>query len=800
MLKIESVNKYYNKGKKNQIHVIDNITLTLNDNGLVALLGSSGCGKTTLLNVIGGLDKIRSGKIYINDKKISSKRSKKVDKIRNLEVGYIFQDYKLINDKSVFDNVAIVLKMIGIKDEEEIKKRVEFVLDKVGMLRYKRRPANMLSGGEKQRVAIARAIVKHPTIILADEPTGNLDSKNSLEVMKILQAISKERLVILVTHEQQLAKFYSNRIIEIKDGKVISDTENKDTIELDYELDSTFYLKDFENHNVVKDDTYDINVYSHNNEKIKIELVVANGNIYIKSNGLEKVEVVDENSSIEFLNEHYKKTTKEELDKYTFDYSEIKKKRYSSINNVFTSIISGFKKILDYSFIKKMLLIGFFLSGAFIMYAVSSIYASYQIYDKDFVTMNKDYLSVNMKEIKVKDYLKYESLDNIDYMLPGNSLVDIHIKYDDYLQSEYLEDTFSLSLASTKLINEEDIILGKLVEKDDEIILDKVSVDKFLKSDMAKMIGIKKEKDIIGRKVKINMTEKEYTIVGMVDNDCPCFYANENAFINILYYQIIGTNDDGMIYDYNDFKNDIKIKKGRKPRNDYEVIVNYDNKDSMKLKKRISTKVNGVKLKVVGYYTSKHSMNNYLVSENTLKYHVIDKSSDITIYSNDKDATIDYFKENKMNIVDTYEESKRLYNESIKDDRNSTLIASSIILLISLIEIFLMIRSSFLSRIKEVGILRAIGVKKKDIYKMFTGEIIAITTVGGIPGIAFCSYVLEKISNNEIFPIDKFVVNSTTVLAAVVIMYVFNLIIGLLPVFNTIRKTPASILSRHDLD
>ena len=191
MITLQNVNKYFNRHKKNQVHVINNISLKLNDTGLVAFLGPSGCGKTTMLNVIGGLDKIKNGKIYIDNKKISSKCSYKVDKIRNISIGYIFQDYKLIDNLSVYDNVALVLTMIGIKDKKEIKKRVEYVLEKVDMARYKNRPAGMLSGGERQRVAVARAIVKDPDIILADEPTGNLDSKNSLEIMKIIKAISK---------------------------------------------------------------------------------------------------------------------------------------------------------------------------------------------------------------------------------------------------------------------------------------------------------------------------------------------------------------------------------------------------------------------------------------------------------------------------------------------------------------------------------------------------------------------------------------------------------------------------------
>lgn len=228
MLEIKGAKKYFNRHKKNQVCAIDDTTLTLDNNGLVALLGPSGCGKTTLLNSIGGLDKLSKGSIFIDGKKISSRFSYKVDKIRNLNVGYIFQDYKLVEDLSVYDNVSIVLKMIGIKDKNEIKKRVEYVLDKVGMLRYKKRPASMLSGGERQRVGIARAIVKDPDIILADEPTGNLDSKSALEVIKLLSEISKEKLVIIVTHNYEQVENYATRKIKMHDGRVLEDKKLKD--------------------------------------------------------------------------------------------------------------------------------------------------------------------------------------------------------------------------------------------------------------------------------------------------------------------------------------------------------------------------------------------------------------------------------------------------------------------------------------------------------------------------------------------------------------------------------------------
>ena len=258
MISILNVNKYFNKNKKNEIHVIDNTSLEFSNTGLVSLLGPSGSGKTTLLNVIGGLDKVNGGKIFIDGKRITKRRNAKVDEIRNLNIGYIFQDYHLINDMTVFDNVALVLKMIGLKDKNEIKKRVNYVLTTVGIYKYRNRLASMLSGGERQRVGIARAIVKNPNIIIADEPTGNLDSKNTIEIMNIIKSISKDKLVILVTHEKDLAYFYSDRIIELKDGKIISDKDNSHNNELDYRIENKIYLKDIKNHKTIKSDNLKI--------------------------------------------------------------------------------------------------------------------------------------------------------------------------------------------------------------------------------------------------------------------------------------------------------------------------------------------------------------------------------------------------------------------------------------------------------------------------------------------------------------------------------------------------------------
>ena len=312
MVTLQNLDKYYYRHKSNQIHVINGTSLEFGETGLTALLGPSGCGKTTLLNVIGGLDKADKGKIYINGQKITGRTARSVDKIRNLNIGYIFQNYNLINTMTVFDNVAMVLKMVGIKDEKEIKEKVEYALELVGMYRYRKRYADMLSGGERQRVGIARAIVKNPSIIIADEPTGNLDSANTLEVMNIIKSISREKLVILVTHEENLAEFYADRIIRLRDGKVISDEINRNVEGLDYRIENRIYLKDIKDQRTFGDGDNTIRVYNESGGKMDIDIVISRGNLFIQTHyNTNRMEIVDDNYSIELVDDHYRALTAE---------------------------------------------------------------------------------------------------------------------------------------------------------------------------------------------------------------------------------------------------------------------------------------------------------------------------------------------------------------------------------------------------------------------------------------------------------------------------------------------------------
>lgn len=812
MIRIENLNKYYNRHRNNQIHVIDNTSLELPDKGLVALLGPSGCGKTTLLNAIGGLDKVNSGKIYINDKKITTINTYRKDKMRNLQVGYIFQDYKLIDSKSVYDNVAMVLRMIGIKDKKEVKKRVEYILERLGIYRYRYRPCGMLSGGERQRVGIARALVKNPDIILADEPTGNLDSKNTIEIMNIIKSISKDKLVILVTHEVPLAKFYATRIIEVLDGKVVKDYQNKNSENLDYRIDNKFYLKDFKYQDSIKDNNVNINMYSDTKEKLNLIIVFKNGNIYIKNKDNDKIEVVDNTSNIEIVNDNYKQLDKSIYEKYSFDFDKIInnnfKLRYSSIFNIFTIFSNGFKKVFEYSFVKKLLLGGFFLASLFVTYSISNLLGISKVDDKDFIKTNKNYLILQSKKISVKDYLSYEEMDGIKYILPGDSIVNMYIDARKYYQTEEVNLAISGSLSSVKMLNEKDIIYGRMPENEKEIVIDKMV---YKDTQNIKMIGLFDVSKMVGSKVYLGNHLFEYTIVGIVDMESPSIYTDESQFLKIIdnssssnNTRTMGFDDDvsseSKVYDYDLYKGKINVFKGHIPTDDYEVVVNESLRDTFKLDKYIDDlKINDHKLKVVGYYDSADDINSYFVNANTNKYELIETSKNMIIYADDKDKTINDFKELDKRVVDVYESDKESYIKGNKESMTSSLVVAAIMLGISLVEIILMTRSSFLSRIKEVGIYRAIGVKKSDIYKMFMGEAFAITTLTSIPGVLFMGYCISVVSDIS-YVSRNYVMNYGVILLCIIVLYVFNIVISLVPVFNTIRKTPAQILARHDLE
>ena len=223
MLQIKDIHKEYRTGNLVQ-RALDGVSLSLRDNEFVAILGPSGSGKTTLLNIIGGLDRYDRGDLIINGISTKKYKDRDWDSYRNHTIGFVFQSYNLIPHQTVLANVELALTISGVSKSER-RRRAKEALEKVGLGAQIHKKPSQMSGGQMQRVAIARALVNDPEILLADEPTGALDSETSVQVMDLLQGVAKERLVVMVTHNPELAQLYATRIVTVKDGRILSDTD-----------------------------------------------------------------------------------------------------------------------------------------------------------------------------------------------------------------------------------------------------------------------------------------------------------------------------------------------------------------------------------------------------------------------------------------------------------------------------------------------------------------------------------------------------------------------------------------------
>ena len=818
MIKLDNVNKYYNKGKANQIHVINNTTMTLPDRGIVCLLGPSGCGKTTLLNAIGGLDKVNSGQIYIDGKPITRFSTNRIDTIRNASIGYIFQNFNLLENETVFENVAIALRMVGIRDSVTVDSRVRYCLDKVGIDQYRNKLAGSLSGGQRQRVAIARAIVKNPDIIIADEPTGNLDSANTLEIMNIIKTISRGKLVILVTHERSIAEFYSDHVAEMKDGKIIKAYSKDASRRLDYQLENKIYLKDMPVSSEFRKDDIDVKVYADDDRQADIKLVIRGNNLYIDTGG--HLNVVDETSNIEMIDDHYTAMDESYFENSDFNYTAYLpanfKPKYTSIYRLSNMLAYGWKTITGYKRIKKFLMIGFVFAAMFAFLAVSNVLGLLEVKPVDFRYTNGHYLTVSNAK-KNSDLINIVSdLENVRYVVPGDTRIRISMPMDDYLQSSYAEETLDVSLVQTNSLKADRIIYGRMPKNPHEVVLDKTVADEFLRDDLGKSIGLTSVRKFVGRRLTVPNLE-DYKIVGIVDTQSPSLFVDESQVLYMLTngdeieddFETLGTDGEdvvedvvklGKVMDIDLTQNEIKIQKGEKPKDVNEVILNAEHEDEVELGKTVNVKVAGKKLKVVGFYTSDNADDDtYYVTAETIKRDYISKKNKFSVYAKNPALLKVMFDEEGIPSVVNDERDKAEYIHERKDQLISALVVAGVIMLISLIEMFLMLRSSFLSRIKEIGTLRAIGLKKKDIYRMFTGEILVMTFITAIPGIAIMYFVLGQLIKITYYLEGLYMVTPQVALITFAIVTVFNLLAGLIPVFVTMRKTPAQILARTDI-
>ncbi len=749
MLEIKNINKSFGKGK-NSLKAIDNTSVKFNK-GITSLLGPSGSGKTTLLNVIGGLESIDSGQILINNIVMPGIKSNKWQEIRRTSISYVFQHYHLINDKTVEENLILAINISGIYDTAEVSKRVNECLLVVGMDRYAKRLITSLSGGQQQRVAIARALVTNAEILLCDEPTGNLDASNTFEVMNILKNISKEKTVILVTHEEDIANFYSDRIIRIKDGKVLSDVSNDDkNREFNFKSDNEIYLKDLElsefNFNNTK-----VKVYTDNSlslDEVSIDIASRNDVLYAKNNSSADFEVLNDQSIISVLDKKYESYSLDNISNLEYNTSKFSNKG----RNFKTSPIKIKATLKEYlSKIRRpkmrkifstmaIFLISITISMLVFLIAVTTntpkIYTTY--FDKDSIT------------------LTYENTEKfIEYVENNNELLDDIY----YFASPYQRSVIGRGgYTFMPVINENLDSKPYIGEVSNE--LGTVVLEKELAKNICRDLQPNKPCDyelLIGRKV--TMLGDSFEISGIVDNERYNAYINYEDYMKTTESYKVSNNISGNYYinvTNKDLYNITSVDSLA------ENTVAVDKVYESMLPIGYNLTISGLSYTVGGYYESNNpaDINMLVVEEND--YNKITRNAKISQYEyisrfnwrhpKQNDNALVITSSDTAKIIDVLEDEGIDYvptSDYLRDEvqKESTIVITTIYGIVIILSILLgVLLTSKLSKLNyEIAVLKSLGAKTKDIVKRYFILVILTTYIVLILGMLSGIYIFSNI-------------------------------------------------------
>lgn len=826
MLELKNVTKVYKTSNLVQ-KALDKVSIKFRDNEFVSILGASGSGKTTMLNIIGGLDRYTSGDLIINGISTKKYKDKDWDTYRNHKVGFVFQSYNLISHQTALSNVELALTLSGVGKKER-RKRAKDALIKVGLKDHIHKKPSEMSGGQMQRVAIARALVNNPDILLADEPTGALDSKTSVQIMDLLKEIAHDRLVIMVTHNPELADKYSTRIVKLKDG-VITDDSNPYTKEEKH--------KDSKIGNKTSMSFFTAMTLSLNNlmtKKARTFLTAFAGSIGIigialilsLSNGVSKY--INEKEE-EALSNYPLTIEKNSMDMTTMmmNMMKTKNKHYDDdiirSNNVLKDLLSSFKvKVNNLKDFKSYLDNNKRISK----YTNDIQYG----YDLDINLYTKD---VDGNNLKVNPTNIYEELGVIS----------------NFMQFSDNNNVFQELFASDKmLLDNYDLVAGSLPHNYNEVVV-MVDSNNEISDYTLYALGLKSKSELedmvkkseAGQDVKSKLEEYNYDdLLGLsyklvLNSD---YYVLENSiwldksenadYIDNLLndaetIKVVGiikshentslttTGAIGYTKELTDYVidkiNSSEIVKAQKSNPDINIFTN----------KRFDD--NNITVDPSIYMLSEAEIKSYIENimnnkssyeDNLKKLGSIDKSNPDTINIYPKDFKS---KDEIVNIIDNYNKGKKesdkiTYTDTVGMMMKSVTSIVNIIsyVLIAFVAISLVVSSimigiityiSVLERRKEIGILRAIGARKKDISRVFNAEAIIEGLAAGILGILIT--ILLSIIGNIIVAnvLDINNLMSLPFVSAIILILIsvaLTFIAGLVPSRIASRKDPVIAL------
>ena len=845
MLELKKISKVYKLENFKQ-KALDNISINFRNCEFVSILGPSGSGKTTLLNIIGGLDNYTSGDLIINGISTKKYNDRDWDTYRNHKIGFVFQSYNLITHQTVLSNVELALTLSGVKSKER-KKRAKDALKKVGLIEHINKKPNQLSGGQMQRVAIARALVNNPDILLADEPTGALDSKTSVQIMNLLKEVAKDRLVIMVTHNSDLAEKYSTRIIDLKDGEIKGDTnpynksdENNETTK-DKKTNMNFLtaLSLSLNNLMTKKGRTILTAFAGSIGIIGIALIlslssgVQNYINRVQEETLTSYPLMIEDNSVDLTS-----VMTEQMDKLKKDENTKQSNKIYS-NNMMTDTLSLMSSKVQSNNLK-----------------------SFKEYIEKNKEINKYTTSIDYKyNIELQLY-KSDIEDKIVKVNPNTILSTMGITD---MQASYFmfKDVFSEIIDNDELNNQMyEIVSGRMPKNYNEVVL-VVDKNNRISDYVLYALGLKDQQELKdmfekvrkGEKVVTTDTSYEYSeLIGLkfkllLNTD---YYEKVNglwidksedeAFLReklkdseeITIVGIIKPNKDsavtsstlgGILYTDSLEKHALKkvedsqIVKEQKQNPEINIITGLEFSDeefnindlSFEQQMYLSSLNQEELAEVITKYKESYSLTYEKVLEK-LGSIDLDNPSGIYIYAKDFES-----KDAIKNIINDYNEQQRKnskeanvinYNDVVGMLMSSVTDIVDIIsyVLISFVSISLVVSSimigiityiSVLERTKEIGILRAIGASKKDVSRVFNAETLIIGFTSGMFGILITvllnipiNIIIKKLTG--VSNITQLPLNGAIIL--IMISVILTIIAGLIPAKLASKKDPVESL------
>lgn len=813
MIRTNHLHKYYNKGKSNEIHVINDTSISLPDTGLICILGESGSGKTTLLNTLGGLDDYAEGTVTIADETMSRYSQKKIDNIRTKYFAYVFQNYYLLSEHTVDYNIRLLLNMYDMSEEEKTR-RIDYVLEAVDMLKYKKRLVSQLSGGQQQRVAIARALAKTPKVIFADEPTGNLDETNTMRVMQILKKISKNCLVIMVTHETRLADVFADRIIRVDSGKVVTDTTSKQNENYQYEDDSTIYLKEY-NCTELFEDTITVLQYqketSDGRQKapLTIRVVEEEGRYYIQATSDAQVILIQSNSKKQMLNETKPVISEQEKGEYSFELEPLEWKRMPKLS--MREMIRVAMRNLSVMGKQQLFLVVSFVAMAILfVIAVSDILTLNNIDIQSVIHTDSHYLKIEVEKNGgydtllyneyfselYSDYLEKTEVEYIQYVTE----TDLYFYYDGFEQIEDVKGLLTgYSIAPLSDLSEKQLIAGRMPAKPNEIVVDTWVLENFIKKEASIAQIFPKAEDYIGKELSVERKDWKLKIVGISDTGNPDIFMDRFTSLSITSRVTNQMASAELLQNaYPSEYADLSLEKN-------EVLVSESYLEHLKeidgSTDYVSTVGTGF-YQVAGTYSDEFGAIMVLSNEaydEILNYLIVESKSFI-VSTEDKQATKDYFaslpesvtERLQIFITDSYAEELAEYEEARTVKVDARLIITVTIFVVSMVLLYFSMKSNAMKKIESIMVYRFIGIKKSSILMIFAIESGLLTCYTSIPAVLLTSIVLKFIASIPSLELTLVYPWGATAVVGLFLLAI-NTITGILPIVSFVRKPPAQL-------